>query len=623
MSNGYNGKILRVNLSKNTISEEKLDELFCRRYLGGAGFITYYLMKELKPGIDPLGLDNKLFFMAGPLTGLSFSGSARHCVGAKSPLTGGYAKSESGGYWGSELRHAGYDGVIVEGKADKPVYIWIHEGEASIRDGSHLWGENAKETESTIRTELGDSRIRVALIGTAGENLVRFACIMNDLKDAAGRGGMGAVMGSKNLKAIAVRGSKMPKVANQDGLSTIRQWITDNKALYAGMSEYGTIPPAAMQGGVQIGNIPIRNFRDGDFPITKIDTETLKNTIRIGMEACYACVVRCKKVVEINEPSLTVDPAYGGPEYETLGSLGSTCGVEDLKAIAKGHELCGTYTLDTISTGVVIAFAMECYENGILTNEDTGGIDLRFGNAQAMLQVIGLIARREGIGDILAEGAKRAAQTIGKGSEKFAMTARGMEVPMHDPRAKAALGLGYEVNPIGADHCLNMHDTAYAAVNPSLVALNSFGVLEPLPATDLSPRKVNMFRYLTNYGLVRDSAVVCQIVPFDIDVFVNIVKDVTGWNTGAVELMKIADRIFTLARMYNLREGMSAADDKLPKRLFQQHVGGPSADSTPYEEEKLEKAKSYYYTLMGWDAKTGVPTPETLDALDISWASVK
>ncbi len=623
MAKGYNGKILRVNLSDGSISEDKLDEMFCRKYLGGAGFISYYLMKELKPGIDPLGPDNKLMLMAGPLTGLSFSGSARHCVGCKSPLTGGFTKSECGGFWGAELRHAGFDGIIVEGKAAKPVYIWIHDGEVSIRDASHLWGMSAKDTESTIRTELGDNRIRVSLIGPGGENLVRFACVMNDLRDAAGRGGAGAVMGSKNLKAIAVRGTKSPEIANPDGIRDIRQWMLDNKNLYAAMSDYGTIPPVAMQTGVKIGNVPIRNFRDGDFPITNIDTNTLKNTIRIGMEACYACIVRCKKVVEVNEPSLTVDPSYGGPEYETLGALGSTCGIDDLKAISKANELCGAYTLDTISTGVTIAFAMECYENGLLTKKDTGGIDLKFGNAQAMLQMVELITKREGIGNILAEGAKRAAQRIGRGADKFAITVKGMEIPMHDPRAKAGLGLGYAVNPIGADHCLNIHDTGYTAVGPGLMALNSMGILDPLPAMDLSPRKVTMLRYLTSYDIVRDSAVICRIVPYDIDKFVEIVKTVTGWNTGPVELMRIADRILTLARMYNVREGMTSADDVLPKRLFQQHIGGESANSPPYEEKQVEKAKSYYYTVMGWDAKTGVPTPETLDALDLSWASGK
>ncbi len=622
MVKGYNGKILRVNLTRGNSSVELLDEIFCRRYLGGAGFVAYYLMKELRPGVEPLSPDNKLMFMAGPLTGLPFSGSGRNCVGAKSPLTGGYAKAEVGGFWGTEMRHAGFDGIIVEGKAKKPVYLWIHDGETQIRDAGHLWGKNTKETEETIRTELGDDRIRVASIGPGGENLVRFACIMVDLKEAAGRGGTGAVMGSKNLKAIAIRGTKVPEIANSDVLVEFRQWLMDNRQLWEGMHEYGTGSPAMMMSMPPMGNIPIRNFRDGEFPdLPKITGGAVKDTVRIGMEGCYACVIRCKKIVKVDEPNLKVDPAYGGPEYETLAALGSNCGINDLKAICKGNELCSAYSLDTISIGVTIAFAMECYENGLLTNEDTNGIELRFGNADAMLKVIELIAHHQGIGAILADGAKRAAEKIGRGAERFAIHGKGLELPMHDPRAKAALGLGYEVNPQGADHCTNVHDTMFNAPNPQMDALHPLGILEPLPADDLSPRKVNMFHYVHSLRLLQDHGVICLIVPNTIERFTALVKGVTGWDTGVVELLKIADRTLTLARMFNLREGLSAADDKLPDRLFQSHVGGPVANKR-YDPQKMEKAKSYYYSLMGWDAK-GVPTPETLEALDIGWAASK
>ncbi|GAI22432.1 unnamed protein product, partial [marine sediment metagenome] len=283
------------------------------------------------------------------VTGVPLPGNGRNCVGAKSPLTGGYAKSEVGGFWGAELKHAGYDAIIVEGKAENPVYLWIHDGEVSIRDASHLWGMKTKETEQTIRTELGDSLIRVAGIGPAGENLVRFACVMNGLKDAAGRGGMGAVMGSKNLKAIAVRGHRRPRVAEPERIKGFRQWVLDNPQRWAWAHELGT--GAAMEAGVADGNIPVRNFLDGEFPeIAKISAEAVRDTIRIKMEGCYACPVRCKKVVKVDQP-YPVDPVYGGPEYETLAAIGSNCGVSDLKAIAKGNELCGAYSLDTISTG--------------------------------------------------------------------------------------------------------------------------------------------------------------------------------------------------------------------------------------------------------------------------------
>ena len=620
MGNGYNGKILRVDLSKGITSVDEIDETFCRRHLGGAGFIAYYLTKELKPKIDPLGPDNKLMFMAGPCTGLPLSGSGRNCVGAKSPLTGGIAKSEVGGFWGAELMHAGYDGIIIEGKSPKPVYLFIHNGEASIKDAAHLWGKTTKETEETIRQELGDKRIRLACIGPAGENLARIACIINDLKEAAGRGGTGAVMGSKNLKAIAIRGTVGPEIANPDGLKEFRQWLLDNPKRWEGQHTYGTGSPAAMEGGVTIGNMPIRNFRDGEFPeVTKIHGGTLKDTVRIGMEGCYSCIIRCKKVVKVDDPDLKVDPAYGSPEYETLASMGSCCGVDNLKAICKAHELCGAYSLDTISTGMTISFAMECFENGLLTNKDTGGIELKFGNADAMLKTIDLIARREGIGDLLAEGSMRAAERIGQGAEKFAMHVKGQEFPMHDPRAKAGLGLGYAVNPQGADHCMNLQDTLLTAPGPILNSLHPMGILEPLPAEDLSPSKIEMFRYIRSHRLLADSAVVCYFVPFGLEQYADLVKVATGWDTGIVELMQTINRTLTLFRMFNLREGFTSADDKLPERFYTGRIGGQSAHKK-YDREKLEKAKNYWYRLMGWNA-SGVPTPETLAALDIGWAA--
>ncbi|MBA7512514.1 hypothetical protein ES705_04519 [subsurface metagenome] len=614
MSYGYNGQILRVDLSRGAISADAVDELFCRKYLGGAGFISYFLLKELQPGIDPLGPENKLIFALGPVTGVPLPGNGRNCVGAKSPLTGGYAKSEVGGFWGAELKHAGYDAIIVEGKAEKPVYLWIHDGEVSIRDASHLWGMKTKETEQTIRTELGDSLIRVAGIGPGGENLVRFACIMNGLKDAAGRGGMGAVMGSKNLKAIAVRGHRRPRVAEPERIKGFRQWVLDNPQRWAWAHELGT--GAAMEAGVADGNIPVRNFLDGEFPeIAKISAEAVRDTIRIKMEGCYACPVRCKKVVKVDEP-YSVDPAYGGPEYETLAAIGSNCGVSDLKAIAKGNELCGAYSLDTISTGGVVALAMECFENGLLTTKDTDGIELTFGNAEAMLKTIELIAKREGIGDLLAEGTARAAQKIGKGAVEFAMQVKGLEIPMHDPRVKAALGLGYAVNPNGADHCANLHDTMLAQPGPFLDRLKPLGILEPLPADDLGPHKVNMFRDVHLSRIALDCLVLCLFLPYDVNQTVDILSAVTGWKTSTTEMLRVAERTMTMARLFNIREGLSAADDKLPNRFFQPKRNGVLSTKF-YDPEQLEKAKSYYYTLMGWDAKTGIPTPEKLQELGI------
>ena len=337
MPGGYNGKILRANLSDGTTKTETIDEAFCRKHIGGAGFVSYYLLNEIAPGTDPLGPDNKLIFAIGPLTGLALPGSGRHCIGGKSPLTGGFAKSEVGEFWGAELKTAGFDAVIIEGASDKPVYLWIKDGEAEIRDAGHLWGQNTKETEEMIQKELDDKKIRTALIGPGGENKVLFSCVMQGPKDAAGRGGLGAVMGSKNLKAVAVRGTLKPTIVDPEGVKTLRQWMLDNMDKMTRFHEFGT--GAATEAFEKMGNLPTRNFRDGAFSgAGKISAITIKDTIRIGMEGCYACPVKCKKVVEVKEPYY-VDPAYGGPEYETLGALGSNCGVDDVNAISMASAL--------------------------------------------------------------------------------------------------------------------------------------------------------------------------------------------------------------------------------------------------------------------------------------------
>jgi len=610
LSGGYNGRILRVNLTNESTNIEAIQELFLRRYIGGAGFITYYLWKELKPGVDALGPDNKLIFALGPVSGLQLPGAARNCVGAKSPLTGGIAKSEAGGFWGAELKRTGYDAIIIEGRAKTPVYLWIQDGEVGLRDASHLWGKNTKETEAAIRAELGDKRIQLALIGPGGENKVRYACIMHGLRDAAARGGVGAVMGSKNLKAIAVRGHKLPRIANREHVKEIRQQLL---AYPHPMSEFGT-------GGLEMpmfestGNLPVRNFRDGLFPeVNQIHGGVIKDTIRVGMRGCFACPVRCKKVVQFEEP-YHVDAAYGGPEYETLAALGSNCGIGNLKAIAKGNELCNAYSLDTISTGGVIAFAMECFERGLLNTRDTDGIELRFGNDEAMLRIIELIARRQGIGDLLAEGTAHLAKKIGNGSEAFAVHVKGLESGMHDPRTKAGLGLGYMVNPHGADHCCNILDDLFDS-EMAIKELHPLGILKPLHVDDIGPRKVALFRLVQLKAIIQDSMIVCIFLPYTYQMIAELIAAVTGWDTGVTELLRVAERVLTVARLFNVREGFLDADDVLPERFFQPKNDGTLADKH-LDRTKFEEAKRFYYTLMGWDVK-GVPIPEKVEELYI------
>ncbi len=606
---GYNGKILRVNLTNKSVNTEEIDEQFCRKYLGGAGFIAYYLWKELKPGVDALSPANKLIFALGPISGLLLPGAARNYIGAKSPLTGGIAKAEVGGFWMAELKRAGYDVIIIEGKAEKPVYLWVHGGEADIREAGHLWGKETLETETAIRTELGDSQVQVAFIGPAGENQVRFACIMEGCHDAAGRGGLGAVMGSKNLKAIAVRGHTLPPVINPDKVKEIRQQLTRPSP----MSEYGTGGPIMLH-QVVTGDLPIRNFRDGGFPeVKQIHGGVIKETVRVGMEGCFACPIRCKKVVRLEEP-YRVDPAYGGPEYETLAALGSDCGISDLKAILKGNERCNAYALDTISTGSTIAFAMECYEKGFLTKQDTGGLELKWGNADVMLKVIDLIAARTGIGNLLAEGTARMAGKLGKRCQDFALHVKGLEPGMHEPRIGSALFLSFMLSPTGADHCAATPD-GLLAIEPMFKPFHALGWMTPPPPAEINPRKVAIFKDLQFQNIVLDSLVACHFPGMTLEQTVELLKGVSGWDTGLPELMRIAERTVTLMGLFNIREGITGTADKLPRRFYLPTRGGLLAD-LKIDRNAYERAKKYYYLLMGWDDR-GVPLPEKVEELGI------
>jgi aldehyde:ferredoxin oxidoreductase len=606
---GYNGNILRVNLSDNKVVSEELDEKICRQYLGGAGFVAYYLWKELKPGTDALGPENKLIFALGPLSGQAIAGASRNCVGAKSPLTGGIGKSEVGGFWMADLKRAGYDAIIVEGKAAQPVYLWVHDGETEIRNAAHLWGKETNETEAAIRAELGDDHVQVAMIGPAGENLVRYACIMEGCHDAAGRGGLGAVMGSKNLKAIAVRGHNLPPVANPDKIKEIRQALIHPYP----QSEFGTGGPSMLK-QVAEGDLPTRNFRDGDFQEVKlIHGGVMKDTVRIGMESCFACPVRCKKVIKFEEP-YKHDPAYGGPEYESIASLGSDIGVSDVRAIIKGNERCNAYSLDTISTGSTIAFAIECYEKGLITKEDTGGLELKWGDAAMMLELIELIAHGKGFGKVLAEGTRRMARQIGKGCEEFALHTKGLEPGMHEPRIGSLLFMGYMLSPTGADHCVTSPDGLLA--NPmKFKPYHVLGWDDPPNTIEISPRKTGIFKDAQLYMILYDSLLMCHFPGPDFDQMVELIKGLTGWDTGVAELMRIAERIVTTMRLFNLREGLSSDDDKMPERFYRPTQTGALSE-IKVDREGYAKARRYYYILMGWDAN-GVPLPEKAAELGI------
>jgi aldehyde:ferredoxin oxidoreductase len=612
---GYNGKILHVDLEKERTAVEEPPETWYRTYLGGMGAVAYHLLKEVPAGSDPLSPRNLLVMAPGVVTGAPFSGSGRNAVGGKSLLTGGFGEADVGGYWGAELKHAGFDAIIFSGAAAEPIWLWMRDGEAELRDASGLWGLDIAECQDRMREEIGEAQAKTALIGPAGERLSRLACVVNDLNHVAGRSGMGAVMGSKRLKGIAVRGHDPPELGDPDGVRDLARRLVERiKGRPFGLSEYGT--GAAMDAYAASGNLPTRNFRDGGFEqASDIDAIALKEKYRVGMGTCYACAVRCKKEVELQEP-YSVEARYGGPEYETLAALGSDCGVSDLAAICKGNELCQRYGLDTIGTGATIAFAMECYENGIITKEMTGGIDLHFGNAEAMVRLVELIGKREGIGDLLAEGTKRAAEKLGNSAEEFAVHVKGQEVPMHEPRLKRALGLGYAVSPTGADHCHNIHDTIMFGA--SLERLRPLGILEPVPVESLGPEKVRMYKYQAEMRILANCLSVCQFPPWNFTEYAELVQAVTGWDTTIYELAKAAQRALNLARIFNLREGFTSVDDWLPPRFFQPQTSGALSE-TDVNSKDLRRAIDLYYEMMGWDLD-GVPRPGTLHELGVGWA---
>jgi aldehyde:ferredoxin oxidoreductase len=625
--NGYAGRILHVNLSNGSINIEQPDESFYRFYMGGSALAMHYILREVPKGADPLGPENVLVVSVGVLTGAPISGQSRVMANAKSPLTGAIGDSQGGGFWPAELKRAGFDAVVIRGRAAKPVYLWIHDGEAELRDATHLWGKVTGEAEALIRQELGDPKVEVLQIGPAGEKLVRYAAIMNMSNRANGRTGMGAVMGSKNLKAIAVRGRQRPGIADPEALAKLARWGVENvESMIGGLARHGTANVVISQ--QEAGGLPTRNWTSGVFEhYEAISGPRMSETILKERDTCFGCAVRCKRVVEVKEPRWQVDPLYGGPEYETIATLGSYCGVGDLSAIAKGNELCNKYGLDTISTGATIAFAMDCFEHGLLTTADTGGIELRFGNGEAMVKLVELIAKREGIGDLLAEGSARAAARIGRGAERFVVAAKRQELPAHMPEVKRSLALIYAANPFGADHMSSEHDPSYSptASATSLARMSSLGLICPQDPLVLNEEKVRFAFYVECFFSLLDSIGTCQFVwgpgwqLYGPNQLVEAVRAVTGWETSIFELMKVGERRLNMMRAFNAREGFGRKDDWLPARCFEPKKGGPS-DGYAVSEEELRQALDWYYAIAGWDAE-GKPTRGKLLELGLGWVA--
>jgi aldehyde:ferredoxin oxidoreductase len=627
MKCGVSGKILRVNLTNASIETEQLPESFYRLYPGGKAMAGYFLFKEMQPGTDPFSPDNLLVLANGLLTGSPVSTANRFTAAARSPLTGGYGESEASGFWGPELRNAGWDAILITGKAEKPTYLCILDDQVSLKSADHLWHKTPDVAQTVIREENSEMKMRVLQIGLGGEMLVRFAAITNELCHFNGRNGIGAVMGSKNLKAIAVRGSGHYTTLANDApsLSELGRQVAKQARehpISRDMHERGT--PGMLEGMNAGGMLPTHNFRSGAFDaVDAIKWEAYEKDFLTGRGSCYACSVRCKREIAYN--NRMTPSAYGGPEYESLAAFGSNCCNADLNTIMKANELCNTYTLDTISTGMCISFAMECFEHGLIGLEDTDGIDLRFGNAEAILQIIEKIAHREGIGNILAEGTRRAARVIGGEAPSFTIEVKGQELSMHDPRGKAAVGLGFAISEGGADHLVSFHDTALA--NPDSLSFKGaipLG-LTALPTRDLSEKKVLNYFIGEKWSSFEKSSGFCYFGPaprsfIQVEDVPKIVNAATGWDMSLDDLLKIGERAVNLARLFNLREGFTPKDDRLPERLFMPSEAGALSDYH-IQHAEFDRALRDLYALKKWDLDTGAPSHQQLKDLDLEWIS--
>lgn len=623
MAWGYSGKILVVNLSTEKIEIENPDYKFYREYMGGSAIGAYYCLKNIPRNADPLGPDNVLVFSASVLTGAPLPFLSRINVNAKSPLTGALGDSQGGGWFGPELKFAGFDAIVIKGKAKKPSYLWINDGKVEIRNAEHVWGMTTGEAEQIIKNELDDKGIRIASIGIAGENMVRYACIVNERKHANGRTGMGAVMGSKNLKAIAVKGNKKNlEYENYDELikkakKEVRE-LKENPGVQA-MNELGTNEIFASQH--EIGGLPTRNFKEAIFPgYENLTAEKMNEQILVKREGCFACPVNCKRAVESKEHD--IDSKYGGPEYETVASLGSYIGVNNLYVVAKANELCNKYSLDTISTGASIAFAMDCFENGLLTLEDTDGLKLEFGNEEAVVPLINKIAKREGIGNLLADGPKLASIKLGKDAKKYSIEVKGNPLPAHMPRQKQSMAIIYAVNPSGADHCSAGPDMLYDPNLPEEVKemYRQFGLNDFTPVEDLNFSKVRMIYYTQMYMSMMDSIMMCMFTPYMLtfDKIIELIKDVTGWKVSSWELMKLGERKMNMFKEFSYRQGLTIKDDYLPDRLFEPIPEGPTKGLF-IDKDILSKCIEDYYDIAGWDKIESQPTEGKIKELNLQW----
>lgn len=615
MKGGYFGKLLEVNMTNHTTTIRPIDEDFAYQYIGGSGFGAKILWDETGPDTDPLSPDNVLMFLGGPFTGTLVPFSGRHHVISKSPLTGVWGESDVGGSWGDRMKRAGFDGVIVRGASDTPVWLELRDGEVTWHDAAEIWGLDTYETDAALRPHISKNAI-VQCIGQAGERLCRIAGVFTDGRDgrAAGRCGLGAVMGSKKLKAIVADGGMKQPIADPEGLKNAYQLLIPEmieRWNAPGYHDYGT--PQVVLPCESLGDIPIKNWQGGTWleGAERLSGKAMAESILTGVYYCAHCVVGCGRQVKVESGPFA--PVLGaGPEYENLGMLGTNLMIDQMEAVAKMTELCNRYGLDSISTGSVVGWAMEAFERGILTEKDLGGLTLRWGDAEAAIEMIHLIGQRQtDIGYLLGEGVKRTVQEVGQNSEEFATEVKGLEIPAHDPRARFGLSVGYATGNRGGCHL-----QAYSHDYEGGPAWPEFGYPEPVDRFGVEGKGVFTARF-QNLMSMMDSLKLCKFSVWcgvNPDHHVEWLNLATGWDFTVDSYLEIGERLYNLKRMYNVREGISRKDDTIPLRIatLAREDGGAAGKVPP-----LGIMLHEYYEYRGWD-EFGIPKPDTLARLGLA-----
>lgn len=617
---GYTGKILRIDLTKGVFKVTELERALARGFLGGRGFNVKRMYDEIPPGTDPLGPENKLYFATGPLVGTSFPTASRFNVSAKSPQTGILGDTNAGGHFASEMKYAGYDQIVLEGRSSKPVYVHVSDGDVELRDASHLKGRGVYETDEIIKSDLGDRRVQTAIIGPAAENGVKFAGIFANLMRAAARTGMGSVMASKGVKALVIRGTGSVSVSKprmfEELVEDIEEQIRSHEQ-YQGRRRMGTTRILLMANAA--GFLPTRHYTAGTFEhAAEVSGERLAEEFNVKGRGCFACTIPCSRfyVVKSGEHA----GLYGeGPEYESQGSFTARMGNRSLETALKANDLCNRLGLDILTTAESISWAMELHEKGMLTSEEADGLDLSWGNGETILALIDKIARREGFGDVLADGTRMSAKKLGRGMD-LTMQVKGLDIIMADPRGLKGFGLGYAVSSRGGDH-LRSEPFLELEDDPE-IGERMFGV--PDATMRLAYRgKGKLVSYFEDWNAVIDALEPCKNIMQNMEILTfdlasKVIEATTGLRMTPAEIRRVGERIINIERAFNVREGIRRKDDTLPRRFMEEPLTEGASKGTVFE---LEPMIDEYYGERGWDLETGIPTAETLKRLGLDRAS--